>query len=90
MKLELEIAYALCYCPTFKINDIDAEQGDFGEQYDRDPEEAEPYGCGNMKFTRIEPSASVLKKYKINKDEYSEICYKLEDGLSFGCCGWCV
>lgn len=31
----------------------------------------------------------ILRKYSINKKEYDEICKKLEEGLSFGSCGWC-
>tara|TARA_R110000796_G_C14195151_1_gene391051 strand:- start:52 stop:324 length:273 start_codon:yes stop_codon:yes gene_type:complete len=90
MKLELEFGTTLCYTPTFIVNGIDADEDDFGEKYDRNPDEAEPYGCGNMTFTRIEATTKVLEKYNITQDEYSKIAEKLEDGLSFGSCGWCV
>ena len=90
MELELEFGHSLCYTPTFKINRIDADSDDFGEKYDRDSENAEDYGCGDMQFTRIKPKSEVLEKYGITKDEYFEIAEKLESGLSFGCCGWCV
>jgi len=43
-----------------------------------------------MQFTGVEATAEVLEKYKITKDEYNEIVAKLEEGLSFGSCGWCV
>lgn len=90
MKLQIEFGTALCYCPVFEINGIDATEYDFGEKYDRSPGTAEPYSCGDMQFTRrIEPSPSVLEKYSITEDEYREICDKLEVGLSFGRCGWC-
>lgn len=90
MKLELEFGTALCYTPTFKINDIDAHNSDFGEKYDRKPENAEDYACGDMQFTRVEPKPEVLEKYKITEAEYSIIAGQLETNLSFGCCGLCV
>lgn len=90
MELELQFGSALCHTPVFIINGISADKDDFGEKYDRSPEEAEPYGCGDMQFTAIPPTVEVLKKYNINLDEYNEIAQKLCDGLSFGCCGWCV
>ena len=90
MKLELQFGTSLCFAPTFKINDKDADADDFGEKYDRSPETAEDYACGDMRFTRIPPTAAVLSKYGITIDEYHEIATRLEEGLSFGCCGWCV
>jgi hypothetical protein len=90
MKLELELGSALCYTREFVINDIKADYMDFGEKYDRDPENAEDYGCGDMQFTSIVPTAEVLAKYGINAVEYSLIADQLEEGLSFGTCGWCV
>lgn len=90
MKLELEFGDALCYTPTFKINDIAADSGDFGEKYDRSPETAEDYACGDMQFTRVPPKQEVLEKYGITEAEYALVADQLESGLSFGCCGWCV
>lgn len=89
MELQLEFGDSLCWASTFVINGVDAETKDFGEQYDRDPENAEDYSCGNMQFTRINPTPEVLKKYQITEAEYHEIASKLENGLSFGACGWC-
>lgn len=89
MKLELEIYNALCATKVFKINDIYADHEDFGEQFDRDPDNAEPYCCEDMEFTRIPSTPEVLNKYGINEEEYNEVCEALEKGLSFGCCGWC-
>ena len=89
MNLELEIYNALCATKEFKINGIQGDQEDFGEQYDRDPYNAEPYCCANMQFTRKPSTPEVLGKYGITEEEYSEICEALEEGLSFGCCGWC-
>jgi len=90
MKLKLEFGSHFCYTPTFTINGIDGNSADFGEKYDHSPETAEEYGCGNMKFTRCPPTASVLTKYNITVDEYNQVAAKLEKGLSFGQCGWCV
>ena len=90
MKLELEFGTALCYTPTFRVNGIPADSDDFGEQYDRNPEQAEDYACGDMQFTRIPAKPDILEKYGITKIEYEFIAEKLEIGLSFGCCGWCI
>ena len=90
MKLELEFGTALCFTPTFVINGIPADSEDFGQQYDRDREHAEDYACGDMQFTRSEPTPDVLEKYNITTPEYELIAGQLEVGLSFGTCGWCV
>lgn len=90
MDLKLHIYGALCETSEFTVNWVECDIGDFGEKYDRDCEMAEPYGCGDMQFTRIEPTYDVLKKYSITEQEFSEICDKLEAGLSFGNCGWCI
>lgn len=90
MELNLEFGRAFCYTKIFEINGIKADSQDFGEQYDRDSENAEDYCCGNMQFTRFdEPKEFIFSKYNINIEEYNQICLKLENGLSFGCCGWC-
>ena len=90
MKLDLVFGHALCYTPTFVINGIEADERDFGQKYDHDPENAEDYGCGDMKFDRQEPTQDVLDKYGITVPEYNLIAGQLEVGLSFGTCGWCV
>ena len=90
MNLILTFGHALCYTPEFSINGVDADCEDFGEKYDRSPETAEDYACGNMQFTRIPPTTEVLARYNITEKEYDEIAEKLEAGLSFGSCGWCV
>lgn len=90
MNLKLEFYDCLCETSTFKINNIPADYNDFGSKDDHDTEEAEPYGCGNMQFDPIPPTQKVLDKYNISVDEYYEIAYKLAEGLSFGCCGWCI
>jgi hypothetical protein len=90
MTLELTFGDSLCYTPTFKINGINAKDSDFGEKYDRDQKNAPDYGCGNMQFTGNPFTPEILSKYNITEKEYQEIVDKLEEGLSFGCCGWCI
>ena len=90
MKLELEVYSALCATETFKINNIDADNDDFGNSYDASPETAEDYGCGNRVFKSKLATQEVLDRYKISVDEYNEVCEQLQDKLSFGNCGWCV
>lgn len=90
MELELEIYGALCATSVFTINGIYADYEDFGEKYDRDSANAEDYACGNMQFTGNPSTTEILSKYKITEEEYQEVVSKLEYGLSFGCCGWCV
>ncbi len=90
MELELKIYGALCATSVFIINGVDADYEDFGEKYDRDSENAEDYGCGNMQFTGNPSKPEILSKYKITEEEYQEVVSRLEDGLSLGCCGWCV
>lgn len=89
-EVNLVIFSALCATQAFSINGIPADSGDFGEHYDNAPDEAEPYGCGDMRFFPKPATDEVLKKYGISANEYTEIAEKLESGLSFGGCGWCV
>ena len=89
MKLEIEVYEALCALSTFKINDIKADKDDFVDRYDHAPEDAEPYGCGNMKADVIPMTDKVLTKYNISPNEYNEIAEQVAEKLSFGACGWC-
>lgn len=79
-----------CELEGFTINGHDAEYKDFGEKIDVEPEEAEPYACGNMQFIPYECRDEILEKYDITEGEYYLICHKLKEALSFGRCGWCV
>ena len=90
MKLELTFFNSLCECEVFRINGKNAKHEDFGEHFDRSPDTADEYGCGDMRFTPNPPADEVLEKYNITVDEYEEIATELEDKLSFGCCGWCI
>jgi hypothetical protein len=90
MDLKFKVYGYLCAMELFEINGIAANEGDFGSAGDESPETAEDFACGNHVYRRTNWTEEVLVKYGITPDEYSEICDKLEDGLSFGCCGWCV
>lgn len=90
MNLSIEFGTGFCYVKEFIINGIVAEYEDFGTKYDRNPDEAELFGCGNMQFTRVDARVEILEKYHITVDDYSQVCDKLEKGLSFGYCSWCV
>ena len=89
MKLKLEVYGSLCETSTFEINGVTADHNDFGEKDDMDTAGAEDYCCGDMRFERKKSTSDILEKYKITEEEYHEICEQLEDGLSFGSCGWC-
>ena len=90
MKIEIEFGSSFCYISSGTINSVEIKENDFGSHSDIAPEEAEPYGCGNMQFERIPSTQQVLDKYSITEEEYQQVCDKLQKGLSFGCCGWCV
>lgn len=90
--MKLEIGFGKCFCciSSGTINGVGIEEKDFGSHEDKAPDKAEPYGCGDMQFERVQSTKEVLDKYSITEEEYEQICDKLQDGLSFGYCGWCV
>ena len=88
MKLKLEVYKCLCELEEFEINGIEANYEDFGDKYDTQPSLADDYCCGNMQFVPKLATQEILDKYKINVDEYNQICEEL-NCLSFGSCGWC-
>ena len=90
MTIECKSYGALCGLETFRINGIDANETEFGEQYDDAPYAAPKYGCGHMKFHPYNPVSAVMEKYGINETEWEEVCDKLDEKLSFGRCGWCI
>ena len=90
MKLELEFGSSYCYCPTFRINGIQAESQDFGNQYDDgDADDVDGHGCADMKFVPGDPTREILSKYGISEAEFLLVAGQLEAGLSFGNCGMC-
>ena len=87
-----------CYChpKKFFINGIEADEEDFGRQWDHNPAWASQYGaddmpycCGDMRFEPKPASPEVLYYYGITEEDYTEVCRRLEEALSFGCCNWC-
>lgn len=72
------------------INNFNSQFDLISEKYDNDRENAEPYGCGNMRFFPKLPTEDILNKYNISVSEYDEIAEHLEMKLSFGSCGWCT
>lgn len=80
----------MCSLETFVINGVQADEDDFVDKYDHSPETAKDYACGDMRADIKGASSGVLKKYKINEDEYAEIAEKVADEVSFGYCGLCV
>lgn len=89
MNIKIETYNCLCETKVFQVNGIDADWSDFGDKYDREPENAEDYCCADMRFTAKPATQEILNKYKINDNEYSKVCDVLADKLSWGCCGWC-
>lgn len=90
MNYQIEVFSAFCETETFTVNGIDGDSSDFGDKFDHDPESAEEYACGDMRFSPIPPTAEVLLKYGIDELEYWTIANSLAERLSFGSCGWCV
>lgn len=90
MTYHVEFGTAFCYCKNFTINNIDANDGDFVDQYDHNPRNAPEYGCGNMCCDVKSPTKECLAKYGITESEYYEIAEKLAEGLHFGYCAWCA
>ena len=89
MNLEVTFGSALCYTSSFTVNDVEADESDFGRHYDHDPGDAKDYCCGDMRFDAKDATPEILAKYRITLEEYAEICNQLDQGLSFGDCGWC-
>lgn len=90
MEIKFKVFGCLCAMELFEVNGVSADPNDFGNQEDEDRENAEDYACGDMQFRRKQPTPEILAKYHITEAEYADVASKLEDGLSFGSCGWCV
>ena len=73
MQLVLYMYQALCKPSVFEINGRQADYEDFGVQRDIDPDPENPYGCGDMTFTRYTvPMLGIKEKYNITDEELSE------------------
>ena len=88
--MQLRICDYFCSTEIFTINGVDATASDFGISEDLAPWDAGACSCGNHTFRPYEhPTDEVLKKYNINKKQFTDIAYELADGLSFGKCSLC-
>ena len=91
MKTHLAVYGAFCATKSFEINGVHAVMEDFGSKWDHDPDNAEDYGCGDMRLVRHRTIPDgVLERYSISSKEWHEIAEQLEEKLSFGECGWCT
>jgi hypothetical protein len=80
-----------CSTEIFKINGKHADVEEFGEGGDEAPCMAEPYGCGDYRFTPYRtPPAGVCERYGITEEEWGQIADGLSDVQHVGTCGWCV
>lgn len=79
-----------CVPEVFQINGIDANVDDFGTMMDCDPLNAPPYGCGDRRFLRSASTQDVLDRYRIDEDEYGEICDALNSEMRVGQCEMCL
>ena len=76
--LLIKVGECYCYLREFVINGFEAIEEDFGTHKDIEPEIAEDYACGNMRFIPKKSTMEVLDKYKITQEEYEQICEELE------------
>lgn len=76
-----------CVEDEFTINGKKADVSDFGLIYNHGVGNANC--CESMRFESIEPTNKVLRKYRINLDEYDEICSYLADKFTIGRCDIC-
>lgn len=76
-----------CVEDEFTINGKKAEVSDFGLVYNHGV--GNTNCCESMRFESIEPTNKVLRKYRINLDEYDEICSYLADKFTIGKCDIC-
>lgn len=91
-EMDLEIKshgrFLPCALEVFTVNGISADKDDFGET-EQDYSD-EPYTCVNLHFVPKLPTKETLDKYKIDIEEYSEICDALENELYVSYCGLCI
>lgn len=90
MQLEIIPREALpCRLLTFTINGKDADINDFGffSTFCKVLDDLIDHECPNGFVPYELPDSKVLEKYKISKEEYKEICKKLEDVLVIPSCG---
>lgn len=78
--------YLPCSLKTFTINDIPADNDDFGSTFTCGAAGDNSCGC---RFIFKLPTQEVLDKYKISLDDYRKVCEALEDKLYVSRCGLC-
>lgn len=76
-----------CVDKEFIVNGKKAEVSDFGLVYNHGT--GNTNCCESMRFESIEPTNKVLRKYRINLEEYDEICNYLADKFTIGKCDIC-
>jgi hypothetical protein len=76
-----------CSLRTFTIGGIVADEDDFGEKEFRDGN-CRDNSCG-CTFIPGEPTKEVLEKYKINEEDFYNICEELVNKLYVSSCGLC-
>ena len=88
MKLIIEPFSGLpCALKTFTINGKDANSMDFGDVYDHDNENAEPYGVVVVKETKKAKFIIKDEVFAVYKSKTFEEAFKLlefADGMPFG------
>lgn len=93
MTYHIKIYDSFCGTEEFVINDVHADDYDFGHGYDAGPgpnsNVGHHGGCINRVWEPIPPTDTVLKKYNISSDEYYFICQELKHLLSFQRCIKC-
>lgn len=76
-----------CVDEEFIVNSKKAEVSDFGLVYNHGT--GNMNYCESMRFESIKPTNKVLRKYRINLEEYDEICSYLADKFTIGKCDIC-
>lgn len=80
-----------CRLSEFIINGQPADQDEFGDTVDTQPDETEnSFCCGRKEFiSNYSRAESCKQKYEIDDEELEAICNKLEEVLFIGECNKC-
>jgi len=92
MKIKLVPGYSMpCTTHIFEIQGIPARLEDFGQVYDDDPDNAEPYCCEAVHFHKSlsDTRENLCNKYHIDDDELDVVLHLLEVEFNVGSCEWC-
>ena len=77
-----------CSLRTFTIGGIVADEDDFGEKKLGNGS-CMDNSCGCIFKPKEQPTKGVLEKYKINEEEFYNICEELVNELYVSSCGYC-